>query len=130
MYVSYFCIWYCWETLTPIYQSIYCYPPEDSFLHKHHCENSEPLICIFSYKKLFIWIQEHLLKPLNILITSNYILLDKLNFYILWTFPNVSNLNHIKQWGFMRGVWGLGCEKFANLWGLHVLIYIFTYLIV
>ena len=62
-----------WETLTPIYQSICCYPQKTLF-HKHHCENSKSLICIFFYEKLFIWFQEHLLKPLNVLITSNDIL--------------------------------------------------------
>jgi len=45
-------------------------PPEECFLHKHLCENMKPLICIFSYKKLFIWIQEHLPKTLIVLITS------------------------------------------------------------
>ena len=58
-------------------------PPEDYFLHKQHYENGEPLVCNFSYKKLFICIQEHLLKPLNVMTTSNvilFILSDKLNF--------------------------------------------------
>ena len=39
--------------LTLIYQSVCCYP-QKTFLHKHHCENSEPLISIFLYEKLFI----------------------------------------------------------------------------
>ena len=77
-------------------------PPEHCFLHKHCCENSETLLCIFSYKKLFIWIQEHLIKPLTVLITSNailFILSDKLNFCSLWTFPNISILDHVIKWG-------------------------------
>ena len=86
------------------------WPPEHGFLHKHHCENSEPLICIFSYEKLFILIQEHLLKPPNFLITSNFILLilsDKLITYSLWIFPNISNLNPVKQWGWFVLGWGV-----------------------
>jgi len=107
--VNYFCMWYCCETLTPIYQSICCYQPEECFLNKHHCENSEPLIYIFSYKKLLILIEEHLRKPLNVLITSNvilFILTDKFNFYSLWTFPNVWTSSPMKQWVFLGVVWG------------------------
>jgi hypothetical protein len=103
-------------------------PTEDCSLHKPHCENSKPLICIFSYDKLFIWIQEHLLKPSNFLITPNVILLflsDKLTVYSLWTFRNVSNLNPVKQWGCI-GI-GEGVKRILLYGMFHALIYIFTY---
>jgi len=94
----YFCMWYCW-VLWHLYIRAYIVTPQKTFLLKHHCENSELCICIFSYKKLFIWIQEYLLKRLNVLISSNvilFILTDKLNLYNLSTFPNVSTLSPMK----------------------------------
>ena len=90
-------------------------PPEDSFLLKHHCENSELCICIFSYKKLFIWIQEYLLKRLDVLISSNvilFILTDK-----SLQFMNISicfNLKSDEIGRFSCG--GLGLERLPLNW--------------
>jgi hypothetical protein len=36
---------YSLETLVDFKQTIWCHIPEDSTIHKHHCENLKPYIC-------------------------------------------------------------------------------------
>lgn len=98
------------KTLSPIHQWVCCYTPEDCILGKHHWENTKPHICICSYEKMFIRIQRTSTKTFEILdnIIKCYsvdggILSDKLAVHNLWTFPNVTNLNPVKQWCSLLG---------------------------
>ena len=102
------------------------FPSEDCFFYKHHSENSKPLISIFSYEKLFIWIQEHFLELLNFLITTNVLPFrqtDCLNFM------NISKVFKLKSCETMRLFWGgVRGEKMPFYGVFHVFIYISTYL--
>jgi hypothetical protein len=112
------------NTLTPIHQWVCCYTPETVFLMSTTVRTPNNTEVFVLMRKWSLEFKEHLLKPLNFLTLSNFILLmatssQTIYVYNVWSFTNVRNFTPVKQWGsLLEG----GQSMF------HVLIYGFTYL--
>ena len=99
-------------------------PPQDCFLHKHHCETSKPLICTF-----FVRGTVHLNSRT---FTETFECLDNMKYYSLHPvrqiefieFMNISISFILKSQETMKFFWRV--IRLSTLESFHALIYIST----